>query len=92
MGDGAGTEKNPWMRPSPDSKPITKRDKAMSKKHKDHRKQLKKMDNGPAKKALSRKYNLEHAKEHLGAAGVPTGYLDGLIKRTGKTMGDLKKR
>ncbi len=55
-----------------DSKPVTKADKAMSKVHKKHRKQVEKMaektDKEKAKKLkVSIKYNDAHAKEHLKA-------------------------
>jgi hypothetical protein len=89
-------EKNPWMRPSADTKPATKADKVMSKRHKENRKRIKKMDDGPGKKAASRYYNLTHAAEHLKAPGTGgralASQIDALIQKTGRTMGDLKKR
>lgn len=53
-----------------DSKPVTAADKVMSKRHLAHRAQLDKMPDNSAKKALSQKYNISHAKEHLTAAGL----------------------
>lgn len=48
-----------------ESKPVTKADKAMSKRHKAHRKMVDKIKGKREKLIASSKYNLPHAKEHM---------------------------
>jgi len=47
------------------SKPVTKAQKAMSKIHKAHRREIEKMPEGSAKKAKADHYDTNHAVEHL---------------------------
>jgi hypothetical protein len=46
------------------SQPVTASDKAMSKRHKEHRKEIEKMRESPEKYEKSIKYNAAHRDEH----------------------------
>ena len=50
-----------------ESEPVTESDKIMSKRHKEHRRELDGMKEGEKKLKLSMKYNMAHAKEHIKA-------------------------
>ena len=55
-----------------DSKPATEADKVMSKRHKKHRKEIDKMEDGPDKLAKSAHYNKMHMLEHKKAMKAAT--------------------
>jgi hypothetical protein len=75
-----------------ESKPVTKADKAMSKRHKKHRKDVEKMADGPAKQAASKHYNVTHGTEHLKSAGVSKATIQRVLAETGHSLKDLKQR
>jgi hypothetical protein len=77
-----------------DSKPVTKDQKVMSKRHKKHRKEVEKMADGPAKQAKARHYDVTHGLEHLRSphAGVSKATIQRVLQETGHSLKDLKQR
>jgi hypothetical protein len=49
------------------TEPVTDSDEVMSKRHKDHRKEVDMIKDHDKKMKMSMKYNLAHAKEHIKA-------------------------